>query len=118
MSKSIEAKPKPPVAAIYARCGSPDKTVADEHVRLCRLKIKDSRWTVGDAYVDAGRVDTTIEARPELLKLLGDAERGIFSCVVAISPLALGGSAKRTTSEIIRRLEAVGVTVHFVETAA
>ena len=85
LAMARKPEPKQIVAAIYARSGSPDPSTTDEHVRLCREVIKANRWTLGEAYVDAGRVDTTIEARPQLMRLLADADRGVFSHVMALN---------------------------------
>jgi DNA invertase Pin-like site-specific DNA recombinase len=71
-------------AVIYARYSSElqrDASIEDQ-VRLCKRRIADEKWSLGDLYRDHA-ISGSIRMRPGYQKLLEDARAGAFDVVVA-----------------------------------
>src|SRR5258708_3782673 len=71
-------------AVIYARYSSELQRHAsmEDQVRLCKRRIADEKWILGDVYSDHA-MSGSIRMRPGYQKLLEDARTGAFDVVVA-----------------------------------
>src|SRR5258708_8571688 len=71
-------------AVIYARYSSELQRHAsmEDQVRLCKRRIADEKWSLGDLYRDHA-ISGSIRMRPGYQKLLEDARAGAFDVVVA-----------------------------------
>lgn len=75
----------PKRAALYARVSTADQaeegTSLGTQLDACRTRAVDRGWTVADQYVDAG-VSGAKDSRPELDRLMADAEAGLVDVIV------------------------------------
>lgn len=76
--------PQGQMAAIYARYSSDlqsDASIEDQF-RVCRRLVDGHGWKVADSYSDAAISGASLR-RPDYLRLLDDARKGLFDVVVA-----------------------------------
>jgi DNA invertase Pin-like site-specific DNA recombinase len=94
--------------AFYARVSTADKGQDPElQLRELRARADTSGWEVAAEYVDRG-VSGTKERRPELDRLMRDANRGAFQAV-AVWKLDRFGRSLRHLVNAIAELEARGI---------
>ena len=92
--------------ALYARVSTSDQTCENQLIALrehCRLR----GWTVCAEYVDAG-VSGAKESRPQLDRMLKDARRRKFDCLLVWKLDRLGRSTKHLICTLAE-LDALGV---------
>lgn len=71
------------VAAIYARysySGQREESIEDQ-VRLCRAAAEAAGHTVGPVYADRAATGTSTAHRPQFMRMVADAPRGLFEAV-------------------------------------
>lgn len=71
--------------ALYARYSSDNQREAsiEDQLRLCREHSVKERWTVVGTYADAAISGASIVRRPDIQRLLSDAQSGQFEIVLA-----------------------------------
>lgn len=70
-------------AAIYARyssAGQREESIEDQ-VRVCRAAIEAAGDAVGHVYEDRATTGTTTDRRAGFMRMVADAQRGLFSAV-------------------------------------
>lgn len=95
-------------AALYARVSTVGKGQEPElQLRELRARAETSGWQIVGEYVDRG-VSGTKESRPELDRMMRDANRGAFQ-VVAVWKLDRFGRSLRHLVNALAELEARGI---------
>lgn len=102
---------------IYVRVSTDEQvkhgTSLKEQIRKCREKALKLGASEINEYVDDGITGTTME-RPQLKKLVADAERGILEAVVVLDPDRLARNLTHLLI-VVDTLQQTNVTLHFVD---
>lgn len=94
------------IAAVYARVSTNDQN-CEMQLRECREYLTARGFTIAAEYIDKG-VSGTKASRPELNRMMADAKRCRFNCLVTWSLDRLGRSV-RNLSDLISDLDNAGV---------
>lgn len=95
----MNTPPIPPLCALYARVSTDDQTCAlqlDEMRAFCERM----GWKIFGEYVDTGFSGST-DKRPQLMKILTDARRRRFDCIIVWKLDRFG----RSVSNFVRHME-------------
>jgi len=99
---------KPVKVALYARVSTADKGQNPElQLRELRARAATSGWEIAGEYVDRG-ISGARERRPELDRLMKDANRGAFQAV-AVWKLDRFGRSLRHLVNVLAELEGRGI---------
>ncbi|MBZ9738662.1 recombinase family protein [Mesorhizobium sp. CO1-1-4] len=95
--------------ALYARYSSDNQREAsiEDQLRLCREHSFKERWTVVGTYADAAISGAGIVRRPDIQRLLSDAQSGQFEIVLAEALDRLSGD-QEDVAGLFKRLRFAG----------
>ncbi|ESX64005.1 DNA resolvase [Mesorhizobium sp. LSHC420B00] len=98
--------------ALYARYSSDNQREAsiEDQLRLCRELAARERWTVVETYVDAAISGSSVIRRPDIQRLLADAQSGQFEIVLAEALDRLSRD-QEDVAGLFKRLRFAGVRI-------
>ncbi|MER8886129.1 recombinase family protein [Mesorhizobium sp. M0663] len=98
--------------ALYARYSSDNQREAsiEDQLRLCRERAARERWTVVGTYADAAVSGASIIRRPDIQRLLADAQSGQFEIVLAEALDRLSRD-QEDVAGLFKRLRFAGVRI-------